>query len=62
MSGYDAWKTTDPSLEEDGCPLCDAEVEGDKYSVWCTECDWNYEADYESIIRDKEDYKWGELF
>lgn len=47
--GYDNWKCTDPSLESEGCPVCEGEVESDKYEVSCTECDWGMEADYEYL-------------
>jgi len=59
LPGYDAWKTTDPDLEYDHCPECDAPLEGDKYEGHCTEedCDYTYEADYEAIIEAREAYR-----
>ena len=47
--GYDNWKCTDPALEDEGCPRCGGELEGDKYEVTCVECKWFGEADYEYL-------------
>lgn len=60
---YDMWLTTDPN---DGpeCPECGAPVEGDKWEGRCTdeECDYSYEDDYESIIRDREEAHWSDVW
>lgn len=52
MIAYDRWLDSGNPEDDQTCPECDGPVVGDKWSACCDDddCDWFYEADYESDL------------